>query len=335
MEEFQAGGLTAEASRDIRKIFSRIGLALTADILIVSGLQFLIGFVCSSYFPAATESGWYVWTTSFLPQFLVGAPVCLFLLQSKKPQESFGGKLGAGKYVQIFIICISVMYIGNIIGALVTGALGAGNMIQTAVTGSNVWATLLFAVILAPIVEELIFRKAIISHLRKYGDKLAIFVSALLFAMIHGNFSQFFYAFGLGLLFGYVYARTGRLRYSIGLHMIINFLGSVVGVLILRTASNLGLGDPSLAADYKTVYEYLGPHIGLILALSLYAAAMFSLGIAGFVLLLVTRKQAIFSAGTAAIPKGVRGKLIFGNVGMICYIVACVALFAFSLFAAK
>jgi membrane protease YdiL (CAAX protease family) len=131
------------------------------------------------------------------------------------------------------------MYIGSIIGNLISGIFGAGNALQGIVTNSNIWATLLFAVVLAPVVEELIFRKMIVSRLRKYGDRTAILVSSLLFALLHGNLSQLFYAFGLGCLLGYVYARTGKLRYSIGLHMTINFLGSFVGVLILPLKSGV------------------------------------------------------------------------------------------------
>jgi hypothetical protein len=175
MEEFQAGGLTAEASRDIRKIFSRIGLALTADILIVSGLQFLIGFVCSSYFPAATESGWYVWTTSFLPQFLVGAPVCLFLLQSKNRRNRWR-QARRGKYCR-FLYLHFRLYIGIFIGALVTGARRRRQYDSNRCDRLKCLGyPAVSPVILAPIVEELISARRSYPF-EEVRDKLAIFVS--------------------------------------------------------------------------------------------------------------------------------------------------------------
>lgn len=65
------------------------------------------------------------------------------MLRTKEPPEQFGEKFGAGHYVLVVIMCISVMYIGNIIGALITSIFGAGNALQTIVTNSNIWATLL------------------------------------------------------------------------------------------------------------------------------------------------------------------------------------------------
>jgi membrane protease YdiL (CAAX protease family) len=121
---------------------------------------------------------------------------------------------------------------------------------------------------------------------------------------MHGNLSQFFYAFGLGLLLGYVYARTGKLRYSIGLHMIINFMGSFVGILILRLSESLDL--PALSnmnpADYASVFESLGAKIWLLLAIGLYGFVIFSLFIAGLVFLIRGRKQIVLTKAQFMIP---------------------------------
>ena len=67
-----------------------------------------------------------------------------------------------------------------------------------------------------------------------FGEKPAVILSGLAFGLIHGNLTQFFYAFGLGIAFGYIFVKTGKVKYPIILHMIINFLGSVVSVLVLN-----------------------------------------------------------------------------------------------------
>lgn len=172
------------------------------------------------------------------------------------------------------------------------------------------------------------------NRLRKYGDKTAILISALLFALMHGNLSQFFYALGLGILFGYVYARTGKLRYSIGLHMIINFLGSFVGSLILRSAQGMNLDALSKVNKFDTeaVSKIVGPHMGQLMAIGLYYIVIFGLVIAGLVLLIVRRKKVVLAEGPVTLPKGERGKVIFGNIGIICYIAVCVILIGVSLF---
>lgn len=82
----------------------------------------------------------------------------------------------------------------------------------------------------APIVEELLYRKMLIDRIAAYGDGVSVVVSGLLFGLAHGNFSQFFYAFGLGALFAYVYIKTGHIGYTIGFHMFFNLIGGVFTV---------------------------------------------------------------------------------------------------------
>jgi membrane protease YdiL (CAAX protease family) len=74
----------------------------------------------------------------------------------------------------------------------------------------NVWGFLSIA-IMAPVVEELLFRGAIQGHMLRlgYSPRLALVISALLFGIMHFNPAQSFFAFMLGLAFGWLYYRTG------------------------------------------------------------------------------------------------------------------------------
>ena len=81
----------------------------------------------------------------------------------------------------------------------------------------------LYASLLAPISEEILFRGLIQRSLMPFGKRFAIFCSAFTFGLFHGNLIQTPYAFVVGLVLGYVAA-----EYSIGwamlLHMINNLL---------------------------------------------------------------------------------------------------------------
>lgn len=61
-----------------------------------------------------------------------------------------------------------------------------------------------------------------------WGEQVAIFGSAFLFGLFHGNFGQFFYAFAVGAVFAYVALRTGGIRYTVALHFLVNLLGMTV-----------------------------------------------------------------------------------------------------------
>ncbi len=84
--------------------------------------------------------------------------------------------------------------------------------------------------IFAPLFEEFWCRGLIIESLRPYGNGFAIFVSALLFGIIHANFAQFFYAAALGIFLGYIYVSTQSLVTTTIMHAMFN---SISGMLIL------------------------------------------------------------------------------------------------------
>ncbi len=87
----------------------------------------------------------------------------------------------------------------------------------------GIWVGVLRVVVLAPIVEELIFRGVIFSGFQRiYPAFWAIFFSALLFALFHLNPWQLGPTFLLGLLLGFVRLRTGSLLAAIFTHALHN-----------------------------------------------------------------------------------------------------------------
>jgi membrane protease YdiL (CAAX protease family) len=87
------------------------------------------------------------------------------------------------------------------------------------------YGTFIRVVIVAPVIEELIFR-GIIMHgfMRNYPAFIAIFVSALFFALFHLNPWQFPATFLLGLLLGWIMVITRNIFTCIAGHAINNLL---------------------------------------------------------------------------------------------------------------
>lgn len=88
---------------------------------------------------------------------------------------------------------------------------------------SDTFSMFLYAAILAPVAEELLFRGYVLRALRPYGKLFAIYGSAFLFGAFHGNLLQTPYAFLMGLLFGYVTVEYSIL-WAIALHMFNNLI---------------------------------------------------------------------------------------------------------------
>ncbi|MDE6181451.1 MAG: CPBP family intramembrane metalloprotease [Phocaeicola sp.] len=90
--------------------------------------------------------------------------------------------------------------------------------------------------IMAPLVEELLFRGAIEGHLLKSGKspRNAILLSSLIFGIIHINPAQVPFAFCIGLVFGWLYYRTG----SVVPGMIGHFLNNAIATVIMGTSTH-------------------------------------------------------------------------------------------------
>jgi membrane protease YdiL (CAAX protease family) len=92
-------------------------------------------------------------------------------------------------------------------------------------TGFNT-ATIMFAtVILAPIVEELIFRGLFQKSLaRRLPIWAAIGIAAIVFSAMHGDLNSAPALFVIGAIFGTLYHLTGSLRVTIAAHLANNLL---------------------------------------------------------------------------------------------------------------
>ena len=119
--------------------------------------------------------------------------------------------------------------------------LSALTALEAATITSNTFSMFLYASIAAPIVEEILFRGFVQRSLLPFGQKFAIFGSALLFGVFHGNLIQTPYAFLVGLVLGYV-ATEYSIWWAIVLHMINNM---VLADLLPRLLSYL----PGMAGD--------------------------------------------------------------------------------------
>ncbi len=92
-------------------------------------------------------------------------------------------------------------------------------------------ALVLDVAILAPIIEEVIYRGIFLEYLsQRYGNVKALVLSSGIFAIVHFNLHQSVNAFLLGLILGIIYLRTKSLLHSIIVHMINN--GIVVAMML-------------------------------------------------------------------------------------------------------
>ena len=205
--------------RNLRRDLTWIGLAYVAYLVVSALSQTGTAMITSWLVPWIGQDAWMVLCIIFM------YPLAFFLywliLQTvPKARQTWTCPMGIGHFLGWFVICMGGVYFGSLIGqflmtivSVITGETMV-NQVEEMIMDMSLWAVILSAVILAPIMEELIFRKLVLDRLAGYGPAVAMSVSALVFGLAHGNFYQFFYAFLLGLIFAYIYLRTGKVRYD-------------------------------------------------------------------------------------------------------------------------
>lgn len=178
--------------------------------------------------------------------FLAAAVGLVILLIWKKPrffkEEVFtrGAPMKAGTFLGILCVFLSGQMLYQIVTSLMEWLLNSFGFtlmegLESMSMDTDNFSMFLYAGILAPITEEILFRGLIQRTLLPYGKKFAIFVSAFTFGLFHGNLIQAPYAFVVGLVLGYV-ASEYSIYWAMVLHMINNL---VLGDMLYRLLGSL------------------------------------------------------------------------------------------------
>lgn len=244
---------------------------------------------------------------------LIGFPV-FFLLTKKLPNAELGkDKFSLGEFILGLPIMTLVVLSGTLFGNFVQGLFtpSTPSAISGVFLGSSFFWRVLYIGILAPIFEEIIFRKLLIDKLSSRGRWFAIFVSALCFAFFHGNFSQFFYAFALGIIWGVIYSRTGNIFITMGYHLLINLSNSVIGVLVVANADS---SKPET-----------------MLPVTIYGGFRIVMAIIGLVILIVRFKKLFHVEETGELTGGKKFAAAFTSWGLWLHYAICIALIVYQI----
>ena len=290
---------------DNKKVFNRIGLAIFVSMILVNIVQVIFFGIIRAVNQELLSAPWINYAAIAISFYLIGFPV-FYLMIKKLPEEEKreSRTLGVFEVIKICFMSYSLVYIVNLLTNLLMMLIAVfkgsevTNPLVNVIEGSNWIWSLIFAGILSPIIEEMMFRGVMLNKLRRYGDKVTIITTAVLFGLFHGNFSQFFYAVALGMVFAYVTLKTGTIKYSIILHIVVNIIGSIILPAVIGDGSNVVVVGC----------------VGLLLL---------TIVIVGLVLLIKNRKNISLLDGEIKLEKGTEFKTIWINVGMILYVAIC------------
>lgn len=299
-----------------KKIFSRVCIALFASFLLAYCGTFALIVALVWRFPDLWDNDWFRMLINNLNTVLA---IVLFLtfsirIPSKKSQPL--DRMTLQKAFVFFAVSIALMAVGSLMGNILTHIIGVflgnpmENVVETMVTDTKLFPLFVSVVIIAPVTEELLFRKILIDKLSRYGTWFSVVFSAVAFGVFHGNFFQFFYASLMGVLLGYIYSIYGKIRYTVAIHMLINLLGSVVALYV------------SGIAESEQV-------IHMVITM-LYSMFYMSMVIGGITFVAVYARRRYVKSTPCPLQRLIKD--IFVNVGVFLLAVYGLVLFALSIF---
>lgn len=136
---------------------------------------------------------------------------------------SFVSLLGFGNLTNVFLEILTYCGYSSILGNIELNNFGQ-------------YIGMLFSsCLVAAFAEELLFRGVIQSGFKKWGIRVSVGMSALIFMLMHGNAEQTVHQFIVGVLIGYVFYKTNNLWIGFLIHLFNNFIPITQAFLLSLT----------------------------------------------------------------------------------------------------
>lgn len=254
--------------------------------------------------------------------YLVSLPVAYFPVLRKipvsaPPKQKFGFWRGVVVFLCTYFLSIAANFItiiGSVAVSFIGGKPGFNSAILNTMTQKETLIMTLYAVLIGPIMEELVFRKLLIDRLYRYGEAPAILISALAFGLFHMRTEQILYAFAFGLGLAYLYCKSGRIRNTMICHITLNSIGTILAHIMQKYSPNLGSINLSDMSSTLTTLKNMVPVL-------ITDGIIYTMIFAGLVLFFIFVWRIKLKPGEVQLPKGTRFKTLLLNVYAILYLV--------------
>lgn len=225
------------STTELRRVAFVIGISIILLIVIQLLIQILTELLVVPFLDGMFNDSQITLIVSAIISIISMSCPALFVLMYVKTGIKSKNKEKVDISIYIFLVTILQLFL-----LLIQQVLGIENKsTQVLVVDGldNIVTAVLFFIniaIIPAIFEELYFRKALISLTRKFGDKFAIFISAVAFGLIHMNIVQGIFAFLMGLILGNLYIKTNNLKLNVLVHGLNNAYVAISAILV---ANNL------------------------------------------------------------------------------------------------
>ena len=329
-----------EETKARKSCFSRCGWAIFAVAAATIPISLVLGFVVGAFgLMDFYDKNLLIFNEIFIALAMLCGVAVLFSMPKSAPEQK---GVSAKEFIALLCVCATISTVGSTISNYfiefwnaLTGS-SASDPVTDLLMSIDPWQVLLCTGIIAPIIEEFLFRKMLIDRMRPLGVWPAIIVSAFLFALFHQNIGQLFYTFGFGVILAYLYCRTGKFLMVTLLHMAFNCIFGVIPAVLslkvmpfIEAIAGFATTDELISAIPELLPQYGAP----LLLFGVYLLVRGAMNIAGIVIIIVNIKKFAIPKTESVLPSKERWKAMLLNGGMIAAIVINAALMLLSLIA--
>lgn len=131
------------------------------------------------------------------------------------------------------VMSFFIRYVGGLAGTtfemIFSGVdMSVGSEMMNYQNPKTIAVTAVYTCIAAPVTEELMYRGFVLKNLSRVSQRFGIIMSALLFGLMHGNISQFIFAFFMGIFFAHIDVKHNSLLPSIIVHAFANTFSIII-----------------------------------------------------------------------------------------------------------
>ena len=168
-----------------------------------------------------------------IDKLLFCVPILYYFIKTNKENRYF--KVNKKLNITDFITYFALIFWVNLFLNLISLAINIEG--QKFIVQRPIYTDIIYAICIAPVLEEIVFRGVLMTYLKKYGIKTAIIISSLFFGISHYNIYMVIPAFFIGIVLACV-AYKYSLKYSVLLHVLMNIVANMPKIIFVIRGQN-------------------------------------------------------------------------------------------------
>lgn len=206
---------------------------------------------------------------------ILPAVIYLFIRKENWREQLGVHKIKISTFFLLIIFSYMIMPLMNVLSAvtMLFSKNVIGDTLQQMTGTYSSFSSLIIIALIPCLLEEFMYRGFVYGTYARYNKRFGIFLSGLLFGLVHMNINQFAYAFAMGMIFAMLIEATGSVWSPVIVHFCINGTSVMMQYAAQGAAGNAETADKTVLLMAVAVWMGIATITTAIAVLLYYAIA--------------------------------------------------------------